>query len=136
AYEESVGDDCEAHANEGTEDQPEPDQQKQGDNFDPTRLFMTYLQFSDLARKQRENQHEIVKGWIPSGQLGLISGVGKLGKSTALFDMMVGLATGQPWMGTIETVQCPVYLLDIENPPKDSDDAIQEMASMRGMNED
>jgi len=50
-------------------------------------------------------------------KVSLLTGREKRGKSTAAFDLLTALVTGQDWMGLIPCRRCPVLLFDFENPP-------------------
>ncbi|WP_425399645.1 AAA family ATPase [Aeoliella sp.] len=58
----------------------------------------------------------IIDNWLPQGVLIVFHGREKLGKSTVIFSLIPALMTGDKWLGKVEVKQCPVLLLDFENP--------------------
>ena len=74
----------------------------------------------------------IVDEWIARGNVGLIFGPPKRGKSTTTFDLAVSLSTGKPWLGLIETKRCPVVMVDYENPESYAAESIDAAIQARG----
>lgn len=58
----------------------------------------------------------VVKDLIPGEATVLFSGPGGSGKSYALLDLAVCVATGRPWLG-LPTKKAPVLFIDLENRP-------------------
>lgn len=53
----------------------------------------------ELDGKPIPDRRWIVPGWIPHGQVTMLSGDGGLGKSTIAMQLMTGTATGAHWLG-------------------------------------
>lgn len=71
----------------------------------------------DYLALPRRPQRWVVEGLLPSGGWLLIHGAPKSGKSFAIFDLAVGVASGQPaWLSFPLKTQGPVVYLQLDTP--------------------
>lgn len=81
---------------------------------------LTYTMASDLEGRPVPDREWIAPGWVPSGQVTMLSGDGGVGKSLLALQLMAASALVQPWLG-IDIKPLKVFGIFCE----DDDDEIQ-----------
>lgn len=69
-----------------------------------------------LERAEEQSNKWIVDNWIAEKCLHLWVGPKKLGKTSTLTSLVPCLMDGNRWLGRIQVKQCPVVVVDFENP--------------------
>lgn len=102
--------------------------------YDPaTFARQDLLNLLEIKRKAETVERVwLAEGWLQAGHLSVMSGREKRGKSTAAYDLMTALLTGQKWLNYVPCVRCPVLLLDYENPVDYVWTNLQRMIDQRG----
>lgn len=87
------------------------------DGLLPPMISQSLAEFLSETDKEDEMIYA-VPGWIATQYCYILSGTSGMGKSTLIYDFLVSIATGLPWMNHLPTVAMPVLLLDFENPKR------------------
>lgn len=69
---------------------------------------------AELLENRKPLPPDLVEGFIPGQTAVLLSGPGGDGKSYAVLDLAVAVASGDYWLG-LEALQVPVLIIDVEN---------------------
>lgn len=105
------------------EGDPEVLQEKYGEDM------LNWFQLQQLAESMPSEF--IAQGWLHEGHLSIFAGREKRGKSTAIYDLITAILTGQQWMGRVDTKLVPVILLDYENPANYIFESMRRMVARR-----
>jgi hypothetical protein len=73
-----------------------------------------------------------IEGFIPGQTAVLLSGPGGDGKSYAMLDLAVAVASGNPWL-TLDVAQTPVLIIDVENRRNRIERRLQETLNGHGL---
>jgi AAA domain len=71
---------------------------------------------ADLATYEVPPVHWIIEGWLPTG-LTFLVGKSKIGKSWLALDLAMEIAAGRPVFGKVQTTQCDVLYIALEDHP-------------------
>lgn len=96
-------------------------------------LVPSYLSVSQFARDYPELRPPLVEGLARKGETLNFISVPKIGKSWAVYDLSMSVATGRMWLNTFQTYQCPVLIVDNELHRQTIAHRIPKVAAARGI---
>ena len=89
-----------------------------------------------LCRNHPEQKPPLIHGILREGEVGCINAKAKIGKSWALYGMMLSIASGRKWLDRFECAKGRVLLIDFELHPETLAKRIPTVARAMGIPED
>ena len=96
-------------------------------------VLPAYKTVGKLLADYPELRRPTIRGLLREGETGNLIAASKKGKSWLAVDLALAVATGRPWLGTFQTAQGKVLILDNELHGETSADRIPKVAEARSI---